>query len=265
MRIPVALLMLLASAHAADFGALRPQGFVSDFAGVVDAQSRQRLDAYAASLKAATGAELAIVVLPSLEGEPVEDVAVTIFKKWGIGKKGDTPNDPNRDQGVLLLLSIADRRNRVEVGYGLEPIIPDGFAGNVLRDMRPALRETNYGEALLLGAESIGAAIAKAKNVTLAPLEGVHHRERPMQIPWGVILGGIVAVLWAIRAIGGGRGGYYGGGGGGSIIPGLILGSLLGGRRGGSSGGGFGGYDSNDTFGGFGGGSSGGGGASSSW
>jgi len=265
MKLPVALLLLVASACAEDFGALRPQGYVSDFAGVVDAQSRQRLESYAASLKAATGAELAIVVLPSLQGEPVEDVAVAIFKKWGIGKKGDTANDPNRDQGVLLLLSIGDRRNRIEVGYGLEPIIPDGFAGNVLRDMRPALREANYGEALLLGAESIGATIAKAKNVTLAPIEGQHHRERPTQIPWSVILGGIVVVLWLIRAIGGGRGGYYGGGGGGSIIPGLILGSLMGGRRGGSGGGGFGGYDSNDTFGGFGGGSSGGGGASSSW
>jgi uncharacterized protein len=265
-RLSAVLTLTLAHAFAVDFGALKPQGFVSDFANVIDADSRRNLEAYATKLRAATGAELAIVTLPSLEGEPIEDVTETIFRKWGVGKKGDTPTDPNRDQGILLLLAIQDRRSRVETGYGLEPIIPDGFAGSVLRDMRPALREQNYGEALLLGAQTIGTTIAKAKNVSLEAPEGIPHHEHPVQIPWPVIVFGILILLWVLRQFGGRGGGYYGGGGGGGFLPGAILGSRMGRGWGeGSSGGGFGGYDSGGGFGGFGGGSSGGGGASSSW
>ena len=59
---------------------------------------------------------------PSLEGEPIEDVANTIYRAWGVGQKG-------KNEGILLLLAIGDRRNRLEVGYGLEPILPDGFVG----------------------------------------------------------------------------------------------------------------------------------------
>lgn len=268
VRLAALVVSCLPAAVAVDFGALRPQGFVSDFAGVVDTASRQHLEEYATRLRAATGAELAVVILPTLQGEPIEDVTETIFRKWGIGKKGESPNDPSRDQGVLLLLVIQDRRSRLEVGYGLEPVLPDGFAGSVLRDMRPALREQNYGDALLLGAETIGAAIAKAKNVDLAAPQGTHRRQRPAYIPWPVIIGGIFLLLWVLRSLGGRGGGYYGGGGGGGgIIPALIIGNLLGRASGGSgsSGGGFGGYDSGDSFGGFGGGSSGGGGASSDW
>ncbi len=98
--------------------------------------------------------------IPTLEGEPIEDVANTIFRAWGVGKKG-------KDEGILLLLAIGDRRNRLEVGYGLEPIIPDGFAGSVLREMRPALRQQRYGEAMMAAAETIGSTVAKAKNVTI--------------------------------------------------------------------------------------------------
>ncbi len=266
LRLAVLSTVLLASARAVDFGALKPQGFVSDYAGVVDADSRARLERYAERLRATTGAELAIVTLPTLAGEPIEDVANTIFHKWGIGQKGTSPNDPNRDQGVLLLLVTQDRRSRLEVGYGLESIIPDGFAGSVLREMRPSLQREDYGEALLLGAQVIGSRIAEGKNVSLEKPEMPHREPRRPHIPWGLILGGIGLLIWLI-SMGGRGGGYYGGGGGGgSIIPAIILGNLLGrGMGGGRGGGGFGGYDSGDSFGGFGGGDSGGGGASSNW
>lgn len=259
LRPAAALLLLAGAAFGVDFGALKPEGFVSDFANVIDAGSRRNLEDYATRLRAATGAELAVVTLPSLEGEPIEDVAETIFRKWGIGRKGATPNDPNRDQGILLLLSIGDRRSRIETGYGLEPVIPDGFAGSVLRDMRPALREQNYGEALLLGAQTIGATIAAAKNVSLEAPRGIPRHEHRVVVPWPAVVLILVFLLWLFGLFRRGGGGYYGGGGRG--LPGLILGS----RMGRGFGGGFGGYDSGGGFGGFGGGSSGGGGASGSW
>ena len=73
-----------------------------------------------------------------------------------MGQKG-------KNEGILLLLSIEDRRSRLEVGYGLEPILPDGLSGSILRQMRPALRQGDYGDAMLAAAETIGDTIAQAK------------------------------------------------------------------------------------------------------
>ena len=251
------LLLLAASLFAVDFGGLKPQGYVSDFAGVVDPAAKQQLEAYCASVKAATGAEIALVTLPSLEGEPIEDVANVMFRKWGIGGKAN--ND-----GILLLLSINDRRSRLEVGYGIEPVIPDGYAGSVIREMRPALRERNYGQALADAARNIGETLAKAKGVQIgvaAPMR----RSRPPSGGFPVEVVFVVGGLILLALISRGRGGRGGGGGTGNFLMGMLLGQLLGGGGRSRSGGGFGGYDSGDSFGGFGGGDSGGGGASSDW
>jgi uncharacterized protein len=235
---------------AVDWKALKPQGYLSDFAGVVDAQSKTALEQYCAAVQNSTGAQIALVTVPSLQGEPVEDVANTIFHAWGVGSKG-------KDDGIMLLLSVADHRSRLEVGYGLEGVIPDGFAGTILDDMRPALRQQHYGEAMMAAAQTIGSTIAKAKGVAInAQLPRRIHPRPADSIPWPVILGGLIILFWLARG-GGARGGF---------LPGLLLGNMIGRSTfGDRSGGGFGGYDSGDSFGGFGGGNSGGGGASSDW
>jgi uncharacterized protein len=260
LRVSVLAGLLTLTAAAVDWKALKPQGYVSDFAQVVDAASRSRIEAYCASVERATGVEIALVTVPGLGGEPVEDVANTIYRAWGVGKKG-------KNEGALLLLSIQDRRSRLEVGYGLEPVMPDGFAGSVLREMRPALREGKYGEALAAAAETIGQTAAKAKNTTI---EGQAPRQsRPSsgsEIPWGALVAGAVVLFLIFRSRG--PRGYGGGGGGGmgGFLAGMILSNMLNRGSWGSRGsGGFGGSDSGDSFGGFGGGDSGGGGASSDW
>lgn len=266
----VALLLLIATrAFGVDIATLKPQGYVSDFAYVVDAQSKAELESYCARVERATGAQIALVTLDTLDGEPVEDFANDLFRRWGIGQK-------NQDNGVLLLLVTKDRRSRLEVGRGLEEFITDGTAGTLLRQMRESLAGGRYGDALLLSAHSLGERIAAARGVQI-PAAGAGARPRPRPrpaadgLPWPLIIGGIFLLLFMFG--GGGRGGpprgYRGGGGGmGGLLPGLILGSVLNRPRyggGGYSGGGFGGYDSGDSFGGFGGGDSGGGGASDSW
>jgi uncharacterized protein len=257
LRLCVLAALGAAAAGAVEWKTLKPQGYVSDFARVIDAGSRERLEAYCGVVERSTGAQIALVTIPSLEGEPIEDVANTIFRAWGVGQKG-------QNEGILLLLAIRDRRSRLEVGYGLEPILPDGLDGSILREMRPALRQQRYGEAFLAAADTLGTDIAAAKHVALnAPLRR-QIRGTPLDsIPWPMILGGLFLLFWLIRS-GGPRG--YGGGGGGGFLPGLILGSMMGRGSWGSRGsGGFGGFDSGDGFGGFGGGDSGGGGASSDW
>jgi uncharacterized protein len=263
LRVSAGLLCFLVPALAVDWKALKPQGYVSDFAGVVDAESRAAIENYATAVKQATGAELAFVTVKSVEGEPIEDVANDLFRNWGIGRKGE-------DDGALLLLATGDHKSRLEVGGGLGGAVPDGMAGLLLDDMRPALRENQYGAALLMAAERLGATIAQSKGVTIAaPAVRVPiQRSVPDSIPWPAILFGIFILLLIFRRGGGTRPG----GGGGGFWTGLLLSQLLNSGRGfsggGRDGGGFGGYDSGGSgggFGGFGGGDSGGGGASSGW
>ncbi len=257
LRLGLLLGSFACAGRAVDWKALQPQGYVSDFAGVIDPASKAQLEAYGGIVEQSTGAQMALVTVASLEGEPIEDVANTIFRAWGVGQKG-------KNEGILMLLSIGDRRSRLEVGYGLEPILPDGLAGSILREMRTALRQGDYGDAMMAAAETIGSAIAKAKNVELRAR--LPRRVRPGvsdSFPFPVLIGGLFLLLFLMRMGGQGR---RGGGGGLGVLPWLILGNIMGGSMGGGrGGGGFGGFDSGGGFGGFGGGDSGGGGASSNW
>lgn len=247
-----------------DTSKLKPTGYVNDFAGVLNPSSKAQLEAYCANIERQTGAQFAVALVPSLDGEPIENVAVDLFQKWRIGKKGT-------DEGLLLLMAINDRKQRAEVGYGLEPYISDGFAGGVLRSIRPILRQGDYGSAIAAALQQFGQHLAEGKGINLTTgLPQPRSAPGPVEqeIPWPLILGGIF-LLWALLGSLGGRG-RGGRGGPGSFITGMILGNLLSqGRRyngrGGWGGGGFGGYDGGGGFGGFGGGSSGGGGASSDW
>ena len=249
-----ALVALLAPfAWSLDTSKLKPAGYVNDFARVLSPANAQILEAYCASVEQATGVQMAMVLVDSLEGDPVEDVANRLYREWGIGKKG-------KDEGLLILLAIKDRKNRIEVGYGLEPIINDGQAGGILRGIRPILQQGNYAGALLAAAQQMGNQIAQAKGVTLdgEVFQSRSARPRAPSIPWPLILGGIIFLLWLSSR---------GGGSGTGLLTGMILGNMMG-RRGGWGGGGFGGYDSGGGgggFGGFGGGDSGGGGASGGW
>jgi uncharacterized protein len=258
-RAGLGLALLTTSIFALDLNSLKPQGYVSDFAQVLIPQSRQQLEEYCGQVERATGVQMAIVTLPSLDGQPVEDVANALYRKWGIGKKG-------KDEGILLLVAIKDHRDRIEVGYGLEPILPDGFEGGVLRQARPLLRQGAYGQALFAAVGEMGSRIAAAKGVSLDSAVRPRRRAAPSKSPFVpfIVIAVIVLVLLSLLR--------RGGGGGGGLLAGMILGNLLGGGRGGGwgGGGGFGGYGSGGGgggggFGGFGGGDSGGGGASSDW
>jgi uncharacterized protein len=253
----VVLALAALPAWALDTKALKPTGYVNDFSGTLDASSKQNLEAYCANLERVTGVQMAIVLVPTLDGEPIEDAANRLYREWGIGKKG-------KDEGILIMLAVKDRKSRAEIGYGVEPIISDGAAGGILRQIRPILQQGNYGGALLAAAEQMGTTIAQSKGVELGgpePLRPTGRVVRRNSIPFPLILLGLFFLLWLL-----GRGGR--GGSGTGFLTGMILGNMMGGR-GGWGGGGFGGYDGGGGggggFGGFGGGDSGGGGASGGW
>jgi uncharacterized protein len=237
---------------------LRPQGYVNDFAGVLSPDARSKLTALCSELDQKAHAQIALVTVHSLEGDSIEDFSITLAQKWGVG--------PKTDRGVLILLAVNDHKYRVEVGYGLEAILPDGKVGGFGRQMLPALRQGDYDGALLQLTGSIAGVIAQSSGVALTQVVPIprhpedRHREVPAFIP---ILIALFLFGWfgvfALAARGGRR--WWRGGpwiGGGPWISGGFGGRGFGGFGGGGGGGGGG-------FGGFGGGSFGGGGASGSW
>jgi uncharacterized protein len=257
MRRALALSVLLCSTlFGLDTSKLKPSGYINDFAHALDAGSVARLEAYCANLERVSGVQMAIVTVDTLDNEPIEDVAARLFHEWGVGKKG-------KDEGILLLFAIKDKKDRAEVGYGLEPILTDSWAGGVLRGIRPILRQGTYGPAVLAAAQQIGQHIADAKGVSLGvqrPQRVGRPAPRGGGIPWPLLIGGVVFLIYILSRAGGGGGGGFTG-----FLTGMFLGNMMG-RGGGWGGGGFGGGGSSGGgFGGFGGGDSGGGGASSDW
>lgn len=260
LRLSVVLAWCASAGLAIDWKALKPQGCLSDFAGVIDPSVKAEVETYCHSVEQAAGVQLDLVTIRSLEGEPLEDVASVLARGWGIGQPGGHP-------GVLLLLAIQDRRSRLEISPELESgaggLSSRGLNGSVLREMRPALRQQQYGEAMMAAAETAGTAIAEARKVRIDARLPRHIRPGIWDsVPWPLVAGVLVLLVLLMR-VGGPR--SYGWSGAG-FLPWLVFGNRTGRSTWGSRGsGGFGGYDSGDAFGGFGGGDFGGCGASSDW
>lgn len=262
-RIVIALALafwaMLPAAHAQPSRPAPPEltAPVNDFANVIDPESAAGIERTVRSLQAATGDVIVVASVPTIEPyADIREYAVEMFRNGGrgIGERG-------KDNGVLILLALKERRVWVEVGYALEEWITDGFAGQTSREvMTPEFRSGRFGAGLLAGTSAIAARIAQGRNV---PLTGVPplavqrpapHPERA--INWFIIL--IIVMILLSRSRGGPRRGVrrWGSGHVGGWSSGV---GPFGGGFGGS-GGGFGG-----GFGGFGGGRSGGGGGGSGW
>ena len=239
---------------------IHPTGYVTDLAGVIHADSKARLEALCLELEQKTGAQMAIATVSSLEGESVEQYANDLYTQLGIGTKKE-------NRGVLLLVAPTDRKSRVEVGYGLEPVINDARAGDTGRLMHSYFLQGNYSAGIEVGAWKLAKFIADDRGVTLtatAPAQQPPQRQNDSPSfpiwPFFILIFVVIQIIRAISRGGSGRGGRGGGWWIGPIIGGMLGGGGgFGGSSGGSSSGGGGG------FGGFGGGSSGGGGASDSW
>ena len=237
---------------------------VNDFAHIVDDQSRAELDRRIRALQAATGDVVVVATVPTFKpyGD-INEYGVKMFENGGkgIGQKG-------KDNGLLLLVAKDDRKVKIEVGYDLEQFIPDGFAGETIRDaIGPAFRDGNYGAGLLAGTTRIINRIAEQRGVTLSdvPVERPARARSGARLPLGTLFWIAFAIFILTRGGRRRRRRYWGLGpwsnwtGGAGPFGGGGFGG--GGGSFGGGGGGFGG----GGFGGFGGGRSGGGGASGGW
>ena len=148
-RTRVAALILAAAPLAALEVPPTPTRYFTDFAGVVAADRAAEAEARLASLEERTGHQVIAVIFPSLEGEALEDFTVRCSEAWRVGRTG-------LDDGVVFFAFVDDRRMRLEVGYGLEPTIPDAVASRLLRDVvRPGFAAGDYGGGVVALAEAL--------------------------------------------------------------------------------------------------------------
>lgn len=271
----------------------KPSGFVNDFAGVLSAEQKTTLEQTLKDNQQATGNELTVVTVKSLGGDTVENYAVSLFKEWGVGKKG-------ADNGALLLIALDDHAMRIEVGYGLEPVLTDALSSQIIRDtLAPRFKEGKYYEGITAGVAQMIAA-TKGEVVASAP-ETAAPWWMDMRLDVFLIWIAFGVLQWALSVLARSRSWWMGGvlGGAAGVVAwlfatmtaGLIVGAIFvplgllldffvsreyakSGEAGRTPhwwaggpwiGGGFGGGGGLGGFGGFGGGRSGGGGSSGSW
>jgi len=226
----------------------KPKGLINDFANVISPSYEQQLDSITTELLNRTGIPVVIVTMSDIGGEDYNEYANRLYETWGIGKKGE-------DKGVLIFVAIKERKMRIEVGYGLEGIIPDGLAGEIRdRYMIPYLKQNKFGEGLLNGTAAVSQIIAKDAGVKLTgqvPVKAPKKKgSRLSFLP-------LLFIFFLFMAVGRRRGGSWI-----FFLP-LLMGGGGPGHGGGGFGGSFGGFGGG--FGGFGGGMSGGGGAGGSF
>ncbi len=147
--LTIVFVLVLAEARRAEaiptdelLNSLRPTADVNDFAGLLSPAEKSALEQRCRQLRERTGAELAVVTLQSLRGGQIDDFASKLFARWGIGQN-------EKKNGLLLLVAMDEHLSRIEVGYGLEPIIPDVLAARILHhELRPRFRRQQYAEGL---------------------------------------------------------------------------------------------------------------------
>lgn len=226
------VVIFLSALLCVNFAIPSPKGYVNDFANILSHKGKEELNNICLNMKRQGVAEYVVLIVKKIEDGDIVGFSGEVFDKWKIGEKG-------KDNGLLLVVSIEDRKIRIHTGYGLEGVLTDGEVGNIIdTEIMPSFKAYNYEEGLIKGSYAL---YQRLKNVVV-PQKTVKKRsdKKVLLIIFFVIL-----------------------------IINLILGSTR--RRssifwgGGFGGGGFGGFGGGGGFGGFGGGSSGGGGAGRSW
>lgn len=223
-----------------------PYKYINDYSNIITNNYSEKIVSIGRELENKTGSQAVIVVVDSTEGVPIEDYSIKLFRDWGIGES-------EKDNGLLILVAVKDRSWRVEVGRGLEGVIPDALSNRVMESLaKPSFEDGNYGDGILNSYSTFADYIAKDYGVTLDKSLNISLPKETSSNPTinKFVLFGFLALILLDIFLNKGR--VL------STILQLIFWSSFGNRRGprGGNGGGFGG---------FGGGSSNGGGSSGSW
>lgn len=219
--------------------------YVQDYAQVLSAEDKRRLLSIGQELDNKTTAQLAVVTVKTLDGQPIEDYALAILREWGIGSK-------EKNNGALIVVAVQDRRSRIEVGYGLEGLLTDGLTGRIQdQAMIPYFRKGNYAAGIVNGYAVTASLIAKDAGIQLTainseqiavPAKTTNNTDQEYPFWMKLLIGAGIVLLLIIDNL------FLGG-----VLTQMLFFMFLRGRGGGGGRGGFGG------------GSGGGGGSSRSW
>ncbi len=246
-RLAGAVVLLTASLASQVFAQIEVvpfKNYINDYVGVVPDNTEQQLNSLLKELERKTGAQIAVVVIPSTEGVAPADYAVEFGQKWGVGKK-------EKDNGIIFLVAVEDRKMFIATGYGVEGILPDGKVGRIRdQDITPFFRKGEMATGIVNGTLRLAQEIAQAQGLSLKDLApGQSLAPKPTRSRGRSRRGFPLLLFLFLPLLFRGRIGF---------LPFLFMGY---GMRGGSFGGGFGG----GGFGGGLGGGFGGGGAGGSW
>lgn len=247
--LALAIGLALAPARALDVPPLRAH--VNDQAGLLPSDRAAALEARLAAYEQRTGQQFALLTVPTLDGDSIEEFGIRVGEQWKLGHKGE-------DDGLILLIATNDRAMRIEVGYGLEGSVPDAIAARVIREvLAPAFRQGDFAGGI---DSAFGALMHAASGGKEGDAPQPVHEPRAARRRAPAAFGFLPFLLFVLFALlGGGRRGFRRRHGGFWIGP--TIGGGFGG--GGFGGGGFGGGGGGGFRGG--GGGFGGGGASGSW
>jgi uncharacterized protein len=220
----------------------RPEGRVTDRTGTLNRQEIAALENKLEAFERETTNQIAVLIIPSLEEDSLEDFSIRLAEKWKIGQRG-------KNNGIILLIVKQERKLRIEVGYGLEGALPDALAGSIIRDeIAPRFKEGQFYGGIDAGLKAIMAATKGEYRPTK------RNPQRSQGLPlWVPLLIMLVFGFFMVMSARGRKRYYHSGGSGGWTTGGGYWGG--GGGSFGDSGGGFSG----------GGGDFGGGGASGDW
>lgn len=229
-----------------------PRDYVTDLAGVISSDVQTKLNALLLELEKKTTAQVLVLTVQSLDGQSIEEFAFNTKEKWKLGQKG-------KDNGVLIAVAVKDHKYRLEIGYGLESVLPDSLVGTIGREyLVPYFRKGDYSAGIANATAAIIRTIARHEGVQITGMSGERsNHEISTYKPIGIIHIVVIAIFMVIGLI--------------LCITHpqqcllVLFASSIGRGRGGWSGGGGGFGDGGGSFGGGGGGSGGGGGASGSW
>jgi len=241
----IPLWLAVSVAHAEDVFP-KPTGAVNDFANIIPEAEKISMEALSREVLEKTGTAIVVATVADIGSSEISEYVNRLYSAWGIGKKGE-------DKGVLIVLALKERKLRIETGYGVEGILPDGLVGEI-RDqaMLPWLKRGDYGRGLSQGMTAIAGIIANNTGVTLTGRSAMAG-QRPLQVRGGPSWLTWLLVFLVVSMLLGTRQGR-------AMLPWILLMILSSGSRNSRGGDGFGGFGGGG-FGGFGGGSSGGGGA----
>ena len=160
----------------------KPSGPVNDFAKVLGVESRTRLTTLIEGVESETSAEIAVATVTSLDGMSVEEYATRLFNAWGVGRQ-------SLDNGVLVLVAPTEREIRIEVGYGLEGVLPDGLAGAIIREQFiPRFRDGDVDRGVVDGVTRVAEIVRKGEKLTPEQLAALQQSAGSGGIPWWIIL-----------------------------------------------------------------------------